>query len=294
MSVTEQNVRVKGFAVICLILLSIVLGMNSPVSAVNSPDSTWKDSPASAVSGKCAKQGLVRSGAVCLPGKAEGILNWQPKPFQGRSCVRSGVAYKTLTCNKVGSRLKWVNTTTNESASEIASAFAASMSSIQDNVLEVGMKVAIQKRDTLWSKTRALGAKLSWFDSELLPETSRGTNAQWSNNYRIDLQGQSFCYTHTSLQANNFTTVFVQIECSAALVIDDIRLPLSKALYAYRTQGDLMALTAKIASLESTYFNDGLKIDFLDSRKPKITILGLRYCLYVWSDGDGANFEGSC
>ena len=250
--------------------------------------------PASAVSGKCLQQGLVRSGAVCLPGKAEGTLNWQPRPIQGKSCVRSGVAYKTLTCNKVGSRLKWVNTTTNESASEIASAFAASISSIQDNVLEVGMKVATQKRDTLWSKTRALGAKLSWFDSELLPETSRGTKAQWSNNYRIDLQGQSFCYTQTSLQANNFTTVFVQIECAAAQVIDDLRLPLSKALYAYRTQGDLTAMTAKIASLEITYLNEGLKIDFLDSRKPKITILGQRYCLYVWSDGDGANFEGSC
>ena len=157
MSNTEQNVGVKGLAVICLILLSIVLGMNSPVSAVNSPDITWKDSSASAVSGKCLQQGLVRSGAVCLPGKAEGTLNWQPKPVQGKSCIRSGVSYKSLTCNKVGNRLKWVIQTTDESASEIASNFAAAMSKITDNLLVTGMKVAKQKLDALWFKNKALG-----------------------------------------------------------------------------------------------------------------------------------------
>ena len=94
---------------------------------------------------------------------------------------------------------------------EIAASFAASMSKIQANVLETGMKVATQKRDASWAKYKALGAKLSWFDSELSP--SRGTYPEWSDNYRFELRGEVFCYTHTATQANNFETVFAPTDC---------------------------------------------------------------------------------
>ena len=287
MSNTEQNVGVKGLAVICLILLSIVLGMNSPVSAVNSHDITWKDSSASAVSGKCLQQGLVRSGAVCLPGKAEGTLNWQPKPVQGKSCIRSGVSYKSLTCNKVGNRLKWVIQTTDESASEIASNFAAAMSKITDNLLVTGMKVAKQKLDALWFKNKALGAKLSWFDSELSPETTRGTYAEWSYFYRIEIQGQSFCYIST-YQGDEVTTVYVLIDCNAAQVVDVVGVPLYKALQSYRMKGDLAAFVSTVTAFENTYAKEGLKVNYLDSSRPKLTIFGQQLCF------TGMNFEGSC
>lgn len=94
---------------------------------------------------------------------------------------------------------------------EIASAFAASMASIQDNALETGITVARQKLNASWAKYKDLGAKLSWWDSELSP--SSGTSAEFANNYRFELQGQTFCYRNTATAANNFKTVYVQASC---------------------------------------------------------------------------------
>jgi hypothetical protein len=85
------------------------------------------------------------------------------------------------------------------------------MSSIQANLLDTGVTVAYQKLNASWSKYKSLGAKLSWSDSELSP--SSGTSAELANNYRFELRGETFCYTHTATEANNFETVFVQTGC---------------------------------------------------------------------------------
>ena len=264
--------NIKRIALIVLTCLAMSVGVASPASAVG---------------GKCTQQGAVKSGAVCLPGASQGALAWQVQPVQGKSCLRSGVAYKSLTCNKVGKHLKWVIQTTGKSASEIASEFAASMSKITDNLLVTGMKVAKQKMDALWVKNKILGAKLSWFDSRLSPETTRGTYAEWSYFYRIEIQGQSFCYINT-YRGDEFTTVYVLIDCNAAQVIDVIGEPLYKALFNYRTKGDLAALVSTVTAFENTYAKEGLKVNYLDSSRPKLTIFGQQLCF------TGMNFEGSC
>jgi hypothetical protein len=85
------------------------------------------------------------------------------------------------------------------------------MSSIQANIPEVGIPTSRQKLNASWAKYKALGAKLSWTDSDLSP--SSGTSAEFATNYRFELQGQVFCYTHTATQANNFETVFAPTGC---------------------------------------------------------------------------------
>jgi hypothetical protein len=85
------------------------------------------------------------------------------------------------------------------------------MSSIQANALDTGTAVAKQKLIASWAKYSNLGAKLSWSDSRLSP--SSGTSATFANNYRFELRGETFCYTHTATEANNFETVYVQTGC---------------------------------------------------------------------------------
>lgn len=255
--------------------------------------------PVSASSSKCLQEGVVKSGVVCLPGASQGLLTWQSIPIKGKQCIRSGVIYKSLSCKNVGNQLKWISVISSQSASEIASTFAATVSQITDNVLENGIKVSKQKLEALWAKNKALGAKLSWFDSSPILDVHRGVYATWADNYRIDIQGQSFCFTHTALQENNFVTIFVPIECIAAQVIDDLKVPISQALYSYRMQNDSAILTSKIAAMESKYQKEGLKIDYSNSIYPnkidlKVTVLGQRYCLDAWNDGTTSHFKGSC
>ncbi|MEY2641858.1 MAG: hypothetical protein RLZZ368_505 [Actinomycetota bacterium] len=85
------------------------------------------------------------------------------------------------------------------------------MSNIQDNVLETGIPVARQKLNAAWTKYIGLGARLSWFDSMLSP--SNGTYAEFADNYRFELRGETFCYTNTATQENNFATVYVPSSC---------------------------------------------------------------------------------
>lgn len=74
---------------------------------------TAGSSSASAMSGKC--KGLYQAWSptkvtqVCLPAATGSTLTWQPLPVRGRTCVRKGTNFTTLTCTKSGSSLKWAN-----------------------------------------------------------------------------------------------------------------------------------------------------------------------------------------
>jgi len=97
------------------------------------------------------------------------------------------------------------------SASEIASAFASAISKVIDNLAATGANVGYQKLNSIWAKYKALGATLSWYDAAVSP--SSGTNAEFADNYRIALRGESFCYKRTSLQENDFQTVYASTAC---------------------------------------------------------------------------------
>jgi len=42
---------------------------------------------------------------------------------------------------------------------------------------------------------------------------SNGTYAEFADNYRFELRGETFCYTNTATQENNFVTVYVPSGC---------------------------------------------------------------------------------
>ena len=62
-------------------------------------------SSASALSGKCSKYGVVKSGKVCLRGMW--TLTWQKIPVEGAPCVYPFETYKTLICKYSGGPKKW-------------------------------------------------------------------------------------------------------------------------------------------------------------------------------------------
>ena len=97
------------------------------------------------------------------------------------------------------------------SASEIASAFASSVSNVIDNLAETGANVGYQKMNSIWAKYKSLGATLSWYDAAGSP--SSGTGAEFADNYRISLRGESFCYKNTEGPAPDFSTIYASTTC---------------------------------------------------------------------------------
>jgi hypothetical protein len=65
--------------------------------------------------------------------------------------------------------------------------------------------------NSIWAKYKSLGATLSWYDAAVSP--SSGTSAEFADNYRIALRSESFCYKRTSLQENDFQTIYASTAC---------------------------------------------------------------------------------
>jgi hypothetical protein len=65
--------------------------------------------------------------------------------------------------------------------------------------------------NSIWAKYKALGATLSWYDAALSP--SNGTNAEFADNYRIALRGESFCYKNTEGPAPDYNTIYSSTSC---------------------------------------------------------------------------------